>query len=67
MSMIKQIRKPCDGVLTPRERFVRQMHHQPVDRTFNMEFGYWDENFFHGACFATMGSEQCRGRSLFWL
>ncbi len=40
---------PCrpkwKGTLTDRERFVRQMHYQPVDRTFNMEFGYWDENF----------------------
>jgi len=40
---------PCrpkwKGALTDRERFVRQMHYQPVDRCFNMEFGYWDENF----------------------
>ena len=31
--------------MTDRERFNRQMHYQPVDRCFNMEFGYWDENF----------------------
>jgi uroporphyrinogen decarboxylase len=31
--------------MTDRERFVRQMHYQPIDRCFNMEFGYWDENF----------------------
>jgi len=31
--------------MTERERFRRQMHHQPVDRCFNMEFGYWAENF----------------------
>lgn len=31
--------------MTSRERFNRQMHFQPVDRSFNMEFGYWDENF----------------------
>jgi hypothetical protein len=31
--------------MTDRERFVRQMHYQPVDRCFNMEFGYWDENY----------------------
>lgn len=40
---------PCrpkwKGTLTDRERFNRQMHYQPVDRTFNMEFGYWDDNF----------------------
>ena len=33
------------GSMTDRERFNRQMHYQPVDRCFNMEFGYWDENF----------------------
>lgn len=33
------------GTMTDRERFNRQMHFQPVDRCFNMEFGYWDENF----------------------
>lgn len=40
---------PCrprwNGTLTDRERFDRQMHYRPVDRCFNMEFGYWDENF----------------------
>lgn len=39
------IRQPWKGTMTPRERFNRQMHHQPVDRSFNMEFGYWDENY----------------------
>ena len=29
------------GTLTDRERFNRQMHYQSVDRSFNMEFGYW--------------------------
>ncbi|NLF93868.1 MAG: hypothetical protein GX564_08265, partial [Oligosphaeraceae bacterium] len=40
---------PCrpqwKGTLTGRERFRRQMHWLPVDRSFNMEFGYWQENF----------------------
>ncbi|MDD4539357.1 MAG: uroporphyrinogen decarboxylase family protein [Lentisphaeria bacterium] len=40
---------PCrnkwPGTLTDRERFNRQMHWQSVDRCFNMEFGYWNENF----------------------
>ncbi len=40
---------PCrpkwPGTMTDRERFNKQMHYQPVDRCFNMEFGYWDENF----------------------
>ena len=33
------------GTMTGRERFRKQMHYEPVDRCFNMEFGYWDENF----------------------
>lgn len=40
---------PCrpkwPGTLTDRERFNRQMHYQPVDRCFNMEFGYWNDNY----------------------
>jgi uroporphyrinogen decarboxylase len=31
--------------MTDRERFNNQMHYRPVDRCFNMEFGYWKENF----------------------
>jgi len=31
--------------MTDRERFNRQMHYLPFDRCFNMEFGYWNENF----------------------
>jgi len=31
--------------MTGRERFNNQMHYRPFDRTFNMEFGYWEENF----------------------
>ncbi|HVO42885.1 MAG TPA: hypothetical protein VMT34_09685 [Aggregatilineales bacterium] len=33
------------GTMTDRERFNRQMHYQSVDRCFNMEFGYWDDNY----------------------
>lgn len=33
------------GTMTDRERFTRQMHFEPVDRCFNMEFGYWEENY----------------------
>jgi len=31
--------------MTDRERFNRQMHYQSVDRSFNREFGFWEENF----------------------
>lgn len=42
---ITPIRSRWKGTMTDRERFNRQMHFESVDRTFNMEFGYWDENF----------------------
>ncbi len=31
------------GTMTPRERFVRCMHFQTVDRVPHMEFGFWTE------------------------
>ena len=31
--------------MTDRDRFNTQMHYQPIDRTFHMEFGQWAENF----------------------
>jgi len=31
--------------MTDRERFNAQMHYKPFDRSVNMEFGYWQENF----------------------
>lgn len=43
--VIKPIRPKWKGTMTDRERFNRQMHYQSIDRCFNMEFGYWDENF----------------------
>ena len=42
---IKPCRPKWPGTITGRERFNNQMHYRPVDRCFNMEFGYWDENF----------------------
>ncbi len=45
MSEITPIRPKWAGTMTDRERFNRQMHYQPVDRCFNMEFGYWEDNF----------------------
>ena len=42
---IKPIREKWEGHMTDRERFNNQMHYKPIDRSFNMEFGYWDENF----------------------
>ena len=33
------------GTITDRERFNRQIWGESVDRCFNMEFGYWQENY----------------------
>jgi len=45
MKKITPIRQPWKGTLTSRERFNRQMNFQSVDRCFNWEFGYWEENY----------------------
>ena len=41
--------RPCrakwPGSMSDRERFHNQMHYKKIDRCFNMEFGYWNENF----------------------
>ena len=42
---VTPIRSRWAGNMSDRERFNKQMHFEPVDRTFNMEFGYWQENF----------------------
>ncbi len=42
---IQPCRPKWKGTLTDRERFRNQMSYRPVDRCFNMEFGYWNENF----------------------
>lgn len=50
---------PCrdrwKGTMTGRQRFNNQMHYRPVDRCFNMEFGYWDENFTQWPMFVENG------------
>lgn len=42
---IKPIRPKWKSTMTDRERFNNQMCYKPVDRCFNMEFGYWEENY----------------------
>jgi len=48
-------RKRWKGTMTDRERFNNQMHYRPFDRCFNMEFGYWDDNFTQWPIFAENG------------
>jgi hypothetical protein len=51
----KILRPKWKGTLTDRERFNRQMHFKSVDRCFNREFGYWNENFIQWAMFRDNG------------
>lgn len=44
-NVITPCRPKWKGTLTDRQRFNNQMQYQPIDRCFNMEFGYWQENF----------------------
>jgi len=52
---ITPCRQKWKGTMTDRQRFHNQMHYQPIDRCFNMEFGYWDENFSQWDIFARNG------------
>ena len=45
MKTMTPCRPKWKGTMTDRERFNNQMHYRSVDRCFNMEFGYWEENF----------------------
>lgn len=47
-----RIRQPWNGTMSRRERFHNQMHYLPFDRTVNMEFGYWDDNYKLWSIFA---------------
>ncbi|AQT67405.1 Uroporphyrinogen decarboxylase (URO-D) [Anaerohalosphaera lusitana] len=52
---VKPCREKWPGKMTDRERFNNQMHYKPFDRCFNMEFGYWDENFKEWDIFVEKG------------
>jgi uroporphyrinogen decarboxylase len=52
---ISPIRQKWKSAMTDRERFNAQMHYKSVDRCFNMEFGYWDENFSQWDIFVNNG------------
>lgn len=63
---IKPCRPKWKGTMTDRERFNNQMHYKPVDRCFNMEFGYWDENFEEWSIFKDNGITNNREADLFF-
>ena len=52
---ITYVREKWDGRMTDRQRFNAQMHYEPFDRCFNMEYGYWIENFERWRIFHTHG------------
>lgn len=58
--------KPWPGTMTARERFHRQMHYERIDRCFNMEFGYWDENFTQWPLFLDHGVKNNTEADLFF-
>ena len=63
---ITPCREKWKGTMTDRERFNRQMHYEPVDRSFNMEFGYWNENFTLWPLFAENGIRNNREADIFF-
>lgn len=52
--------------MTGRERFRRQMNFQSFDRTFNMEFGYWSDNFQEWDMFVKNGITSNEEADLFF-
>jgi len=63
---IKPIREKWKGSMTDRERFNAQMHYKNVDRCFNMEFGYWDDNFTQWDIFKNNGIKNNSEADLFF-
>lgn len=66
MKTIEPVRAKWAGTLTDRERFNNQMHYRPVDRSFNMEFGYWNENFHQWPIFRDNGISNNREADRFF-
>ena len=66
ISQIEPCRPKWKGTMTDRERFNNQMHYKPVDRCFNMEFGYWDENFREWGIFVDNGIKTNEDADIFF-
>lgn len=66
MKTITPCRPKWKGTMTDRERFNNQMHYKPFDRCFNMEFGYWDENFKEWPIFVENGITNNREANIFF-
>ena len=64
--MITPCRPKWKGTLSDRDRFNRQMRYETVDRCFNMEFGYWQENFRQWDLFVKNGIRSNAEADLFF-
>jgi hypothetical protein len=62
----KPNREKWKGAMTGRERFLNQMNYKPIDRTFNMEFGYWEDNFSKWDIFVDNGIKDNRQADAFF-
>ncbi|MFB3894820.1 MAG: uroporphyrinogen decarboxylase family protein [bacterium] len=63
---IEPIRPKWKGTMTDRDRFNNQMHYRTIDRCFNMEFGYWDENFTQWPIFTQNGIKNNEEADIFF-
>ena len=63
---IEPCRDKWKSEMTDRERFNNQMHYKSIDRSFNMEFGYWKENFKEWSIFVENGITNNREADIFF-
>ena len=63
---ITPCRDPWKSEMTGRQRFINQMHNKPIDRSFNMEFGYWNENFKQWDIFVDNGITNNKEADIFF-
>jgi len=63
---ITPCREKWRSALSDRERFNAQMHFRSVDRCFNMEFGYWDDNFVQWDLFVNNGIKNDEEADIFF-
>ncbi len=63
---VKPIRSKWKSGMTDRERFKNQMHYKEADRCFNMEFGYWKDNYRQWRIFTDNNIKNEREANIFF-
>lgn len=63
---MKTYKSKWKGTMTDKDRFNNQMHYKTFDRCFNMEFGYWDENFSKWSIFVENGIKNIEEADIFF-